>query len=304
MLDTITLDQLRMFAAVAEHGSFSAAARALQRVQSALSHGLANLEAQLDVKLFDRRTRIPTLTAEGHALLAHARSVLAEADTLRAAARGLTAGLEASVRLAVDAVYPLDALTKACVGFAKRFPTVGLQLHTETMDAVAHLVRQGVCSLGVVGPAARTQGLSTQPLAVVRMVPVVAARHPLAAHKGVVPHRLLEAHVQVVLGERGDPAATPAQGVLSSRTWRVIDLPTKHALLRAGLGWGNLPEHLVTADLKRRALKVLRPQGWTADQHRLQLSACWRPAEPPGPATRWLTEQLETLCRQEVRRTG
>ena len=69
--------------------------------------------------------------------------------------------------------------------------------------------------------------------------------------------------VQIVLSERtlaGDPE-TPDQGVLSERTWRVANLATKHALIRGGLGWGHLPEHLVRRDLRAGRLVELRLDG-------------------------------------------
>ena len=74
MLDAITLDQLRTFIAAVDEGSFSAAGRKLRRAQSVVSQTLANLEAQLGVKLFDRSARYPRLTEEGRSLLADARS--------------------------------------------------------------------------------------------------------------------------------------------------------------------------------------------------------------------------------------
>ena len=75
MLDGVTLDQLRTFIAAVDEGSFSAAGRKLRRAQSVVSQTLANLEAQLGVKLFDRSARYPKLTEEGRSLLADARAV-------------------------------------------------------------------------------------------------------------------------------------------------------------------------------------------------------------------------------------
>src|SRR5690348_1472579 len=124
MLDTVTLDQLRTFVAVVDEGSFSAAARKLQRVQSAVSHAMANLEAQLGVALWDRSTRIPTLTEHGRAMLLKARRVCAEADDLRRLADGLAGGLEPSLAICVDAVFPIAALVDLCREFAREFPTV------------------------------------------------------------------------------------------------------------------------------------------------------------------------------------
>ena len=82
MLDGVSLDQLRTFVAAAEEGNFSAAGRRLRRAQSVVSQTLANLEGQIGVKLFDRSGRIPTLTDQGHALLADARAVAINEKTL------------------------------------------------------------------------------------------------------------------------------------------------------------------------------------------------------------------------------
>ena len=65
MADPFTLDQLRTLLLVSEHGSFSAAARKLGRVQSAVSQSMANLESELGVVLWNRGARAPTLTEQG-----------------------------------------------------------------------------------------------------------------------------------------------------------------------------------------------------------------------------------------------
>src|SRR6478736_8176046 len=77
MLDSLSLDQMRMFLTVAEAGSFRAAAARLGRVQSAVSHAIAKLEDELGIALFDRSGHKPALTSEGQALLSNVRDVLA-----------------------------------------------------------------------------------------------------------------------------------------------------------------------------------------------------------------------------------
>jgi DNA-binding transcriptional LysR family regulator len=84
MLDGLTLDQLRTFIAAVDEGSFSAAGRKLRRAQSVVSQTLANLEAQLGVKLFDRSARYLRLTEEAPSLLADARSVADNVDGFKA----------------------------------------------------------------------------------------------------------------------------------------------------------------------------------------------------------------------------
>ena len=301
MYDPVTLDQLRAFLTVVQEGSFSAAARKLQRVQSAISTAMANLETQLGVPMWDRSAKVPKLTSQGHAVVAAAQRVLREVDGLRRLTAGMAMGQEASVSLCVDALFPLGALIDVCANFAKAFPTVDLRVDTQVMSAVALRVLDGAATLGVASPLGILPGLERRSLAPIRMIPVVSPNHPLAAHKGPLPGAALADAIQIVLSERrglGDAgdAGVADQAVLSARTWRVADLHTKHGMLAAGLGWGNLPEHVVRDDLQSGRLVAIRPEAWREDEHTLSLSAIWRPETTFGPAHVWLLEQLQVLC--------
>src|SRR5258705_7565318 len=117
MFDPVTLDQLRALVSVVEEGSFSAAARKLHRVQSAISTSMANLENQLGVAIWDRSTKVAKLTDQGQAILASARRVLAEVDSLRQVTAAMVLGVEASVSLCIDALFPVSALIDLCAGF-------------------------------------------------------------------------------------------------------------------------------------------------------------------------------------------
>ena len=298
MYDPVTLDQLRAFAAVADEGSFSAAARKLKRVQSAISTSMANFESHLGVAVWDRGTKIPRLTEQGHALLGSARRVLAEVDGLRRLTAGLVLGVEASVSLCLDALFPLGALIELCAAFAREFPAVDLRIDTQVMSAVSARVLAGKATLGVASPLGIVKGLERQALASIGMVPVVSPKHALAARRGRIPSELFADCVQLVLSERSD-AGVEDQAVLSPRTWRVADLHTKHMMLRAGLGWGNLPEHVVREDLRARRLVAIQPAAWGTDEHTLHLSAVYRSDAMFGPAHRWLLEQLAIQCAKE-----
>ncbi|HEX5657639.1 MAG TPA: LysR family transcriptional regulator [Polyangiales bacterium] len=299
MLDPVTLDQLRAFVTVVEEGSFSAAARKLKRVQSAISTAMANLEAQLGVALWDRSTKIATLTDAGKAVLGSARRVLGEVDGLRRLTASMVGGLEASVSLCVDALFPVPALIAMCKGFAVQFPEVALRIDTQVMSAVAERVLAGEATLGVVSPLGLLPGLERRALTALRMIPVVSPKHALAQRKGRIPSAAFVNAVQIVLSERAD-AGVQDQAVISPRTFRVADLHTKHLMLRAGLGWGNLPEQLVRDDLRTKKLVAIRPEAWGEDEHVLHLSAVHRRDTTFGPAHRWVLEQLEQLCAAEL----
>ncbi|MEJ7732311.1 MAG: LysR family transcriptional regulator [Polyangiaceae bacterium] len=297
--DAFTLDQLRTWVAVTEQGSFSAAARKLSRVQSAVSTAMANLEQALGVPVWDRSAKLPVLTAQGRALLVAARRVCAEVDGLRQQAQELAGGVEPAVSLCVDQLFPEAALVQLCRDFARTFPAVDLRVDMQLMSAVTARVLAGTSTVGVVTPLGMAPGLERRALGPVRMVAVVAPSHPLAQTSGKLSTARLAEFVQVVLSERDDHGV-PDQAVLSPRTWRVADLHTKHAMLRAGLGWGNLPEHLVDADLRRGTLCAIRPAAWGDDEHILHLSAVYRSTTLVGPAHRWMLDRLEELCAENV----
>ncbi len=310
MLDALTLDQLRIFVAVVDEGSFSAAARRVQRVQSAVSHAMANLEAELGLTLWDRQTRVPTLTAEGRVVLQGVRKVLADVDALRRTVQSLSGGLEPALALAVDQLFPTQALVHVCREFARAFPAIPLRVHSETLSNVVDRVLDGTCQLGVAVDAVEAPTLTRHHVTAVRLVPTVAREHPLAGHRGRVPLEVLREHTQIVLSERGEGpiqlrlsqgGRLPDQGVLSVLTWRVADLTTKLALIRAGLGWGTLPLHLVREDLAKKRLVRVRPEAWDERGPVASLAVVHRPELALGPASRWLLAQLVDACRAEIR---
>src|SRR5258706_4542373 len=112
MIDALSLDQLRVFIAAAETGSFSAAGRKLRRAQSLVSQTVANLEGQLKVKLFDRSAKYPVLTGEGEALLVEAKAVVGRMDGFKARARTIAERLEPQLSAGVHVLYPIDPRTR------------------------------------------------------------------------------------------------------------------------------------------------------------------------------------------------
>jgi DNA-binding transcriptional LysR family regulator len=293
MLDAVTLDQLRTFIAAVDEGSFSAAGRKLRRAQSVISQTLANLEAQLGVKLFDRSARYPRLTEEGRSLLADARSVADNVDEFKARARAMREGLEPELSVAMDVMYPMEALTRAAVHSRKTYPHTPLRLYVEALGGVIKPVLDRNCSIGVIGslPVAPDE-LQSEPLLSVLFVTVASPSHPLAKSRGVVSASAIAKHVQLVLTDRTALSKGRDFAVLSPLTWRLADLGAKHAFLKAGLGWGHMPLHMVKADLDSGALVKIRVEGTPRDMN-LPMRVVFRKDAPPGPAARAFIGQLK-----------
>ncbi|HJL19850.1 MAG TPA: LysR family transcriptional regulator [Sandaracinaceae bacterium LLY-WYZ-13_1] len=295
----ITLDQLHVFLCVVEAGSFSKAAKRLRRVQSAVSYSIANLERLLEVELFDRSGRTPVLTDAGRALLADARAVAERVDRLHARARRMAGGVEPRLSLAADMLFPLPALLEGLRAFRERYPSVSLHLRTEALGAVAQLVLDGTCQVGIsVDLGSFPHVLTSTPLTRIEMVPVCAPDHPLAAIDGPIGRDALADEIQIVVTDRSERTAGQDHGVLSERTWRVADMGTKRGLLLGGFGWGNMPIHQVRDALEAGELARLTLDG--VGPQRVALVAIARTAEPPGPAGSWLLEQLAAGCADEA----
>jgi DNA-binding transcriptional LysR family regulator len=300
-----TLDQLAVLMAVAETGSFSAAARALRRGQSVISYTIAHLEAQLGVALFDRSGRAPVLTPAGRAVLEDARRVARVVDEMRARASAMQQGLEAEVALAVDVLFPVPVLVGVLRAFAVAFPTVSLRLRMEAIGGVAQLVLDRVCGLGVAGwvsisqPGGNQSGglpevLERRPVARVLLFPVAASEHAMSGFS-VVPRGMAREHVQLVLADSSRLTEGRDFGVIGVKTWRLGDLGAKHALLLGGLGWGNMPAHLVADDLAAGRLVRLRIEG-EEEGYEYPFNLIHRTDQPPGRAGAWLQDALEKVC--------
>jgi DNA-binding transcriptional LysR family regulator len=287
-----SLDQLRIFLAVVDEGSFSRAARRLGRAVSVISYGIANLEAQLGVSLFARQgSRRPELTDAGKALLAEARAVADDVDGLMAKVRSLHQGLEAELALAVDVMMPSTTLAAVLREFQRMFPTVFLRLHVEALGAVAALVLEQKAQLGIGGPVIVDHPeLERVAVGEVGLVPVAAPSHPLAKLDRIAPGATRQ-HLQLVLTDRSPLTEGRDFSVASPRTWRLADLGAKHALLLEGIGWGGMPRHAVADDLKAgRLVELSLPE---APPVLYGLNALWRRDCPPGPATSWMLDAFQ-----------
>lgn len=292
-----TFDQLRIFLTVVETGSFAAAGRRLNRATSVISYGIANLEAQLGLKLFERQgTRKPRLTEAGEAVLAEARTIDQSMDGLRAKARGLLQGLEAAIDVVVDVMLPSAWLGEALSAFYEEFPTVALNLHVETLGAVTALVLDGKAVIGVSGPlAADVPGIENVIIGSVPLVPVASPRHPLAQAEELLPGAGRE-HIQLVLTDRSPLTSGRDFGVMSPHTWRLSDLGAKLALLREAIGWGRMPRPMIDADLASGRLVELAMPDETGVSYRL--SGIYRSDITPGPAAFWLLERFVRVGRE------
>ena len=294
MLPNPTLDQLQVFLTVAETGSFSAASRVLNRAQSVVSYTIANLEAQLEMPLFERfGERQPKLTDAGRAMLEDARRILGNLQVMRARVKSLKEGLEAEVSVAISVMVPSQAVVDVLREFRDMFPSVSLNLNVGELGMVMDLVLSGKATIGIGGAVLRQDdSVVTERIGHSFMLPVAARNHPLAAFERPLMLGDVREEVQLVVTDASGLTKGRDFNVLSYKTWRVSDIATKHQLIKAGLGWGGLPASLIRDDLVSGALVHLDLEAY--EQGEYGIYSMRRLANPPGPAAAWMIDAFRT----------
>jgi DNA-binding transcriptional LysR family regulator len=172
---------LEAFVAVAEELHFGRAAQRINMAQSPLSQVIRKLERELGTPLFDRSTRVAALTAAGHALLPHARTVLHEIELGKRATAASAGEVYGTVAIGFSGVLnhlTLPLLTRAV---RSRYPHIGFTLvaRAATADAVSQ-IRSGALDLAFVGLPVDADLVASRLVAVEELGVVVPAEHPLA----------------------------------------------------------------------------------------------------------------------------
>ena len=251
-------DSIELFLAVIERGSFSAAARALGKVPSAVSMGIANLEAELGYPLFDRRHREPVPTAMATALVPHARLAAEQLKQLRVHAIELSLGLESKLSIGVVADIDKSRLLAAIKHIAERYPLLDIELLSAPQDDVLQLLHSGrvnVC-LAFAGLSVnvleRFQFVGTEQM-IATISPVNTAFQTL----GEAPY--LEDLVQVrqIIVASRDLPISETRPLLGESHWRTDTLEMALEMVEAGIGWGNFPLSVVEPLLASGRLKRL-----------------------------------------------
>jgi DNA-binding transcriptional LysR family regulator len=239
----MTLEQLRVFVAVAERQHVTQAARSLNLAQSAASHAIAALESQHDTKLFDRVGRRIELTEAGHVFLAEARAVLARAEAAEVALSEF-GGLKRGT-LSVQASQTIAGywLPRHLVAFRRAYPQIRIRLAIGNTAQVAAAVESGIAELGFVEGAVASEHFASTPVARDQLVVVVGPEHPWGRRGRLTRGDLMDS--EWILREPGSGTRSVFENALSQLgiepdALRIqLELPSNEAVraaVEAGLG--------------------------------------------------------------------
>ncbi|MEE7492046.1 MULTISPECIES: LysR substrate-binding domain-containing protein [Methylobacterium] len=257
----MTLDQLRIFVAVAERQHVTRAAEALNIVQSAVSAAVSGLEGRHAVKLFHRVGRGIELTDSGRIFLGEARAVLARAEAAELVLADLSGLRRGVLRVHASQTIASHWLPRHLVAFRATYPEITVRLAVGNTADVAQAVNEGASELGFVEGEIDDPALASTAVAEDRLVLVVPPSHPFAATDALKAADL--AALPWVLREEGSgtrsvfEAALAAQGILPRDLTVALELPSNEAVLaavEAGAGASVLSEVVVAGKLANGAL--------------------------------------------------
>ena len=278
-------EALQAFVQAATQGSFSAAARKLGKSQSTVSAAVASLEIDLDVVLFDRSSRKPTLTPAGHVLLQRAEQVLEASSRLELAASQLSQGLEPKVTIAMSDTYQSERFELALKAFEQRYPDLELEwLIAECEDLIA-LVQSGRAQIALIeAQEVYPPDLTRSPVAERTEIALfVAPTHALTRVQNIDP-QALQQHRELRLASIVSPYETRPLG----RVWSAPSFLMLMEMAQLGFGWAQLPRWLVER-FGNAGLVELNVRGWPRS---VAVDALWSRQYPPGPAGSWMLSQM------------
>lgn len=180
----MNFSQCHCFVALAESGSFTAAASILGLTQSTVSHALADLERELGVKLLERnRKGVVALTRAGHRIIPHVRALLAQAEAITQEARATHGESLGKLRLGSGFAFSAELLASLLARFQTTYPDIQVMLFAGSLQEVVEWIGSGFVDAGfVLHPA---KGIASTLIATNELCVLVSTEHPLHTQRAV-----------------------------------------------------------------------------------------------------------------------
>lgn len=260
----MTLDQLIALDAIVAAGTFRAAADRLNKAQSAVSHQIRKLEAELGFDLFSRDAYRPSLTPEGEVFFRETTRVLEQVQALKSVAAGLRSEQEPMISIAMTATMALEPILKVLNEVGKSFPETHIRVSTEMMGGPLARLMAGDADLIFAGlEGVPLDEVDTLSVTSVTIRPVASPGFPSATRPGVRSKREMQSYTQVIVSGTGGRDYDQSRDLLSGgQRWTVSDFQAKKSIILAGLGWGGIPEHLMANELAAGQLVPLTIDGY------------------------------------------
>lgn len=293
----ITLEQWRALTAVVDAGGYAQAAEVMHKTQSSVSYAVQKLESVLGIKAFKVEGRKAVLTPTGELLYRRARYLLDEAGGLERAAKKLSAGWEAEMRVVMEAIFPTFILLRCLDILGKESPHTRIEVIESVISGTSEALLHGQADLAIAGSI--PQGFLGDSLMQVRFILVAHPDHALHRLGRKVTMQDLRVHRQLVVRETGLRRTTRAS-VDATQRWTVSNLATSIEAARRGYGYAWLPEEKLRDQIAAGTLKPLPLR--EGGERFAQLYLVFADRDHAGPATLRLAEIIREQVAKECLR--
>lgn len=296
----ISIEQWRALISVVEAGGYAQAAELMNKSQSTVSYAVAKLEDLLGVKVFEIEGRKAVLTATGETLYRRASLLVDEASRLEKAARELSAGWEAEVRIAVDHLFPNEILLSCLGEFSDECRQTRVQLIETVLSGNEEALLEGQVDVAIT-PIVPV-GFLGEHLMQIRFRPVAHPEHALHQLGREITHQDLRQHRQMVIRDSGTKAQRDAGWLGSEQRWTVSHTTTSIKSVSMGLAYAWLPELAIRRELASGQLKPLPLR--EGGERFAELYLVFADRDYAGLASRRLAEILVEGVRQRCAEAG
>ncbi len=299
------LDQLLVFQEVAEIGSFSAAARRLNRTVSAISYTITQLEEQLDLLLFDRSGYRPKLTKDGQSLLRDAHIIIRKIERFEGRVSSLKEDIAVNTTISIDRLFPIRPLAAALAKFANKYPQIQINIQQKSFKQAQIDVKNGDAQIGIASlrDDSSLEGFDGRQIASREIILVAAKNHPLSLLEEPFPIAQLDDYRQIILSESDIDSIHYGYEVHVTDVWAVDSIQLLKELVSEGVGWAYVTRDMVSEELESGI--ICRPRCKDIIHGPTMLFvAAWTTKHPPNTILSEFLDLLQVHCQEFQNSSG
>lgn len=289
----LSLEQVRMLVLSAELGSFSACARKMGKVQSAVSHGISTLEIDLGIELFDRSARSPKLTPAGKRLIRSAKNLLAQADEFEKIAQSIERSEESQLTIAIDDGVYNPKFADLFKRLDNQFPTIQIDVLSLASGDISAEVANGDVDIGVMFTEfEQLKQVDFCYVGSIDYLPVCHPNYPLADIDVELQSDLAPFRQLAIRGK----SKVESQALISiaPKVWWSSSHYSALELVKQQVGWAYLPSFLVNDSIKSGELHKIKVafdhKPWNAP-----VDLVFKKGRMHGPVFQWLFDELKQI---------
>lgn len=280
---------------VVDIGGYAQAAEVLHKSQSSVTYAVQKIESLLGVKAFEIQGRKAILTPTGQFLYRRARALLEDSSALERAAKRLSAGWEAEIRIAAEIIFPTWLLLECFDRLGKESPHTRIELIESVLGGTGEALLQGQADLAIASIV--PSGFLGMPLLRMRFIPVASPSHPLHQLGREITIEDLRKERHLVVRESGTRRSTRILPVDTTQRWTVSHSATSIEAVRMGYGFAWFPEEKIRNELRDGCLKPLPMRD--GGERFAELYLVLADPDAAGPGTRRLAEIIREAVGRE-----